>query len=121
MSIQAHLAELVRRHQALDSEIAEALQQRHGAFVQVERRRVPEALGLLADRVGDLGMAVAHAYRENAAEEIQKFFAISIVDVIVLRVIDNQRLVIVGRNAGKKIFFLFFNNFVFVHQNLFTV
>jgi hypothetical protein len=26
MSIQAHLAELVRRHQALDSEIAEALQ-----------------------------------------------------------------------------------------------
>ena len=26
MSIQAHLAELVRRHQALESEIAEALQ-----------------------------------------------------------------------------------------------
>jgi len=26
MSIQAHLAELLRRHQALDSEIAEALQ-----------------------------------------------------------------------------------------------
>jgi hypothetical protein len=26
MSIQAHLAELVRRHQALDTEIAEALQ-----------------------------------------------------------------------------------------------
>jgi len=26
MAIQAHLAELVRRHQALDSEIAEALQ-----------------------------------------------------------------------------------------------
>src|SRR4030095_1701173 len=53
-------------------EVAEPLHERDGALVQIERRRVSEPLGLLADRVRHLGMAVAHADREDAAEEVEE-------------------------------------------------
>ena len=59
---------------------------------------------------------MADAYGENAAKEIQEFFAVGIVDVMIFGMIDHQRLVIISGDTRKKIFFLFVDDFLFVHS-----
>ncbi len=72
-------------------------------------------VGLLVDRLGDFVIAVADADRENAAEEVEELLAVGVVDVLVLGVVDDQRFVVIGRHARKKILLLLIDDFFFVH------
>ena len=48
---------------------------------------------------------MADANGENAAKEIQKFFAVRIVDIMVFGMIDDQRLVVISGDTRKRYFF----------------
>src|SRR5918995_2357531 len=73
---------------------------------------------LRVDGLGDFFIAMADADGQNAAEKIQVLFTLNIVDVIALSVIEDQRLVVVGRDTGKEILSVFIYNFLFVHGSL---
>ena len=46
-------------------------------------------------------IAMADADGQDAAEEIQEFLAVGVIDILILGMIDDQRLVIVSRDAAK--------------------
>ena len=60
-----------------------------------------DLVGLRVDRLGHFVVAMADTDREDAAEEIQIFFAVGIEHRMILGVVDDQRLVVVGRDAGE--------------------
>jgi hypothetical protein len=62
-------------------------------------------MGLRIDRLSHLLVAMAHAHGQNAAEKIQKLLAVAVIDVLISGMIDDQRLIVVSRHAGKEIFF----------------
>jgi len=71
-------------------------------------------VGLLLDGLGDLLVAMADADGENAAEEIEIFLAVDIVNVVVFGVIHHQRLVVISGHTGEEIFPMLVNDFLFV-------
>jgi hypothetical protein len=60
--------------------------------------------GLFLNRAGDFFVAMADADRNDAAEEIEILFSFAVVDVRAFGVIDDQRLVVIVRDAGKEKF-----------------
>ena len=87
-------------------------------FGGVERGNVLEPSGLLLDRAGDFVVAVPDADSDDAAEEIEILLAVKIVNVTAFRVVDDQRLVIVVGDAGKKVLPVLIKNFLFFHRGL---
>ena len=73
-------------------------------------------MALFIDRFGDPFVTMADANGENAAKKIQEFFAVGILNVVIFGVIHHQGLVVIGGDTGKKIFFLFVEDFLFVHS-----
>src|ERR687898_2062310 len=71
-------------------------------------------MGLFIDGFGHLFVTMTDPDGENTAEEIQEFFAVGIIDVVIFGMIDHQRLVIIGGDTRKKILFLFVEDFLFV-------
>ena len=97
-------------------DLRELFRQPHLRLIGVERRHVLHLMGLLVNGAGDFVVAVADADRENAAEEIQILLALNVIDVLILRMFDHQRLVIVRRHAREQILLLLLENFFFVHK-----
>ena len=71
-------------------------------------------MGLFIDGFGDPVVTMPDANGENAAKEIQEFFAVGIINVVIFGVIDHQGLIIIGGDARKKIFFLLVDDLLFV-------
>src|SRR5581483_2912010 len=99
-------------------DLRQLLRQPHLRLVGVKRRDVLELVSLLVDGAGYFFVAMANADRENAAEKIQEFLAVGVVDVLILGMIDHQRLVVISRDAGEKVLLLLFDDFFLVHKSM---
>jgi hypothetical protein len=95
--------------------LRELLRQPHLRLVGVKRRHVLHLVGLFVDRGSHLFVAMADADRKNPAEKVQILIAVGVVNVLILGVIDNQRLVIVGRHAREQVLLLLLDDFFLVH------
>src|SRR5262249_60478856 len=71
---------------------------------------------LLRQGLIHLLVKMAPAKSKNPAEKIQIFFSLRVINIVVLRMVYDQRFVIVCRDTREEIFFLLFNDFVFVHK-----
>src|SRR5207253_8259007 len=107
-----------RFFQSTGCDLRQFLSQLNLRLVGVERRDMLELICLVVNRLSYFFVAVTDADRENATKKIQEFFSLGVINVIALRMIDDQRLFVVRRDARKKVFFLFFNDLVFVHELL---
>ena len=83
-------------------DLRQLFRQAHLRLVGVERRHVLHFVGLLVDRLGYFVVAMADADREDAAEKVQILLAVGVVDVLILGMIDDQRLVVISRDAARK-------------------
>ncbi len=105
-----------RFFQSPGRDLRELFRQTHLRLVGIERRHMLNLVSLLVDRLGDSIVAVADADGENAAEEVEKLPPVGVINVLILRVVDHQRLVVISGHAREEIFFLLFEDFVFVHE-----
>ena len=71
---------------------------------------------LVVDGLSNFFIAMAYADRKDSAEEIQKFVTLDVINKIALRMIHDQRFVVVSGNAREKILLLFVDNFLFFHS-----
>ena len=76
---------------------------------------MPELVDLLVDAGVHLVVAVADADRDNAAKEIEVLIAIRIPDVLVLGMVNHQRLLEVVKNGREEKLLVRENDFFFGH------
>jgi hypothetical protein len=76
---------------------------------------VLQRIQLLVNFCVDLVVAMAHAHRHDAAQEIQVLIAIRIPEVLILGARNHQRLLIEVEDRGKQKLLIGKNNFVFGH------
>ena len=69
------------------------------------------------DGLRHLLITMADADSQNPTEEVQELFSLSVVNIVVLRMVDYEGFVVVGGNTGEEIFFLFVDDFLFFHSS----
>ena len=74
-----------------------------------------DAINLLLDLRRHLFVRVADADGDDAAQKVEVLLPVYVPHVLVLRMIDHQRVFVVGGDAVEKVFLLFANDFVFGH------
>ena len=75
----------------------------HDGRVEVDRRRVLQTAGLLANALHDLRVAVADADRDDAGEAIQVLLARLVPHVLHVAFDDHQRIAVIRDDAGRQI------------------
>ena len=75
----------------------------HDGRVQIDRRRVLQQAGLLADSFDDLRMAMANADRDDAGKRIQIPLALLVPHVLHLAFDDHQRIAVVRDDARRQV------------------
>ena len=83
---------------------------------RVKRRDVDQLLLLLDHGLGHARVAVPHADRQDAAEEVEVVATVGVLDEHPLAGLDGQRVLVVGGDVGEEEFLLLAADFGGVHQ-----
>ena len=92
------------------------LRQRRLRLVGEHRGDVLQRVELAVHLGVHLVVAVPHAHRDDAAEEIQVLVAVGVPHVLVLGARHHQRLLVVMEDRGEQEFLVGENDFVFGHR-----
>src|SRR5471030_157497 len=103
------------RQLAARSNLRNLLGQRGLRLIRKYRGYVLQLVHLLVDLGIHLLVTMAHAYRNNAAEEVQILMAVGIPHILILGVRDHHRFLVVMKNRRKQVFLISENDFVFCH------
>jgi hypothetical protein len=104
--------------QSSGGDLGEFLRQPNLRLVGVKRRHMLQLVGLVVDGLDDFVIAMTDTDRQDTAEEIQELVSFGVVDIVVLGVVHDQRLVVIRGYAREEILFLFVDDFLLFHVSL---
>ena len=97
------------------SNLGHLFRQGDNGLSREERRSVLHAVDLRLDFLGNLGVRVPHADRDDPAQEVEVLPALDVANVLALGVVNHQRVFIVRGDAVEDVFLMLADDFVFGH------